>query len=111
MKKTFWVLVLCCCLIATTPMGLLNAEAAQLTIFGQEISGSNGDVSPYFWGHYTKTIVRYYSRTDTIPDTIYYEEYVPEHNGTFSGTLRKIEIREDYTQLRVTYSGELYGHM
>ena len=111
MKKTFWVWVLCCCLITTTPMGLLNAEAAGPVILGQEILGSNGDVSPYFWGHYTKTIERYYTKTEVIPDTIYYEEYVPEHNGTFSGTLSKVSIREAYNQLCVTYRGELYGHM
>lgn len=112
MKKTFWTFVLCCIILGTMYSNELKVVAVESVQTSQESMGSSEVATPYFWGHYTKTVVRYFIESDPIPESIYYEEYVEEHNGTFSGTLKRVNIEyTSYGTVAVTYSGELYGHM
>lgn len=112
MKRTFWTFALCCIILGTMYSNELKVVAVESVQTTQESMVSNEDASPYFWGHYTKTVVRDYLPSDYIPDSIYYEEYAAEFGGTFSGTLKKVNTQ--YTlagTVAVTYTGELYGHM
>jgi len=111
MKKTFWMWILCCCILGNLCMNSMTVRAIDAE--NTSVCSESESAAPYFWGHYTKTLVKYYSITAAIPNSIYYEEYRSDFGGTFSGTLNKVNVtlRANELQYEVTFMGELYGHM
>ncbi len=111
MKKTFWMWILCCCILGNLCMNSMSVKAVEAG--NASVCGESEIATPYFWGHYTKTLIKYYTNTEAMPNSIYYEEYREDFGGTFSGTLNKVNVvlMSNGWQYEVTYSGELYGHM
>lgn len=111
MKRTLWIWVLCCSILGNLCLNSLPVKAMETE--GISAYSESESAAPYFWGHYTKTLVKYYSTTDVVPNSMYYEEYRADFGGTFSGTLNKVNVilMPNGWQYEVTFRGELYGHM
>lgn len=88
MKKIKKLIACLLCIASLLTFGSAATFAKQLPYpsMTYSVHSNTNNVIPFFYGHYTKTITRYYSFSN-IPQTYYYEEYNSNFEGWFSGTL------------------------
>ena len=112
--KSIQKMVICfLCIASLLTFGTATAFATELPhdVIAFSASSNVNTVTPNFYGHYTKTITRYYE-FGNIPQTCYYEEYNNDLGGWFSGTLtlQSATLTGD-NWYECVYSGEIYGQM
>jgi len=113
MKNIKKVVACLLCIASLLTFGTATVFAAELPHddMACSVSSNANNVAPFFYGHYTKTITRYYD-FGSIPQTYYYEEYNSDLGGWFSGTLtlQSATLAGD-NWYECVYSGEIYGQM
>lgn len=111
MKRVF-TLLLAVMLFASVcffPVSAAEVEYAPDEVITSQ--GDEGDVSPRFMHHYTKTVYKVYVNYNSIPQSIYYEEF-NDQDGWFVGTLYLVGTTKlSNGHWQATFRGTLQGYI
>lgn len=105
-KTKFLIFTLLFSIFITT--GVYASESVITTNPNTNVLDTNNEVSPYFMYTYSKTVVKYYTSINSVPESITYSEYLTGYGWCY-GTLHLQKVVKSGSGYNATFTGTMYA--